>query len=152
VGENLPFCALRFLFDAGLDGRGFESQQKLGIFLFTTASRPTPVPTHPTIQWVPGTLSLEDKPTGVVKLTTNLHLVPRSRMRGDITPLPQYASIAWCSVKLLGACSFRGSLSAVRGSWVKRKVDDLSHSNGNLSSGGDLCGHDTQQIHDTVRW
>jgi hypothetical protein len=25
-----------------------------------------------------------------VKLTTHLHLLPRSRMRGAITPLPQY--------------------------------------------------------------
>jgi hypothetical protein len=29
---------------------------------------------------------------------THLHLVPRSRMRGFIHQLPQYASMAWCSV------------------------------------------------------
>jgi hypothetical protein len=34
-----------------------------------------------------------------VKLTTHLHLVPRSRMSGVIPPLPQYASMVWCSVK-----------------------------------------------------
>jgi hypothetical protein len=34
-----------------------------------------------------------------VKLTTHLHLELRSRMRGAIPPLPQYASMAWCSVK-----------------------------------------------------
>jgi hypothetical protein len=34
-----------------------------------------------------------------VKLTTHLHLVPRSRMIGAIPPLPQYAFMAWCSVK-----------------------------------------------------
>jgi hypothetical protein len=34
-----------------------------------------------------------------VKLTTHLHLVPRSRMRGAIRPLPQYAFMACCSVK-----------------------------------------------------
>jgi hypothetical protein len=33
------------------------------------------------------------------KLTTHLHLVPRSRMRGAITPLPQQAFMALCSVK-----------------------------------------------------
>jgi hypothetical protein len=33
------------------------------------------------------------------KLTTHLHLVPRSRMRGGISPLSQYAFMAWCSVK-----------------------------------------------------
>jgi hypothetical protein len=34
-----------------------------------------------------------------VKMATHLHLVPRSRMRGYIPPLPQYAFMAWCSVK-----------------------------------------------------
>jgi hypothetical protein len=29
----------------------------LGIFLFTTTSRPSLEPTHPPIKWVPGTLS-----------------------------------------------------------------------------------------------
>jgi hypothetical protein len=34
-----------------------------------------------------------------VKLTTQLHLVPRSRIHGAIPPLPQYAFMAWCSVR-----------------------------------------------------
>jgi hypothetical protein len=34
-----------------------------------------------------------------VKLTTNIHLVLRSRIRGAIPPLHQYALMAWCSVK-----------------------------------------------------
>jgi hypothetical protein len=29
----------------------------------------------------------------------SLHLVPRSRMRGAIPPLPQYVFMAWCLVK-----------------------------------------------------
>jgi hypothetical protein len=37
---------------------GFDSQQRLGIFLFTTASRIALEPTQPPIQWVPGALSL----------------------------------------------------------------------------------------------
>jgi hypothetical protein len=39
---------------ARLDDRGFESRQGLGIFLFTTASRPVLGPTQHPIQWVPG--------------------------------------------------------------------------------------------------
>jgi hypothetical protein len=34
-----------------------------------------------------------------VKLTTHLPLVPRSRIRGAIPSLPQYAFMGWCSVK-----------------------------------------------------
>jgi hypothetical protein len=34
-----------------------------------------------------------------VKLTTHLHLVPRSRVGGAIPPLPQYIFMAWCLVK-----------------------------------------------------
>jgi hypothetical protein len=39
------------------------------------------------------------KAAGGVKLTTYLHVVPRSRMRGAISPLTQYAFMAWCLVK-----------------------------------------------------
>jgi hypothetical protein len=42
-----------------LDDRGFESRQGLGIFLFTSASRPVLGPTQPPIQWLPGALFLE---------------------------------------------------------------------------------------------
>jgi len=42
----------------GLDDREFESRQGLGIFLFSTASRPALEPTHPPIQWVTGAVSL----------------------------------------------------------------------------------------------
>jgi len=39
----------------------FDSQQGLGIFLFTTASSTALGPTQSPIQWVPGTLSLGSK-------------------------------------------------------------------------------------------
>jgi hypothetical protein len=42
----------------GLDDRGFESRQGLGIFLFTTASRAALEPTQPPIQRVSGALSV----------------------------------------------------------------------------------------------
>jgi hypothetical protein len=45
-------------YSAGLDDRGFDSRQGLGISLFTTASRPALGPAQPPIQWVPGALSL----------------------------------------------------------------------------------------------
>jgi hypothetical protein len=43
---------------------GFDSRRRLGIFLFTTASRTALGPTQPPIQWVPGTLSLGVKRPG----------------------------------------------------------------------------------------
>jgi hypothetical protein len=48
----------------GLDDRGFESWQGLGIFMFTTASRPALGPTQSPIQRVPGALSLEVRLSG----------------------------------------------------------------------------------------
>jgi hypothetical protein len=40
---------------------GFDSQQGLGIFLFTTVSRMALESTQPPMQWVTGNLSLEVK-------------------------------------------------------------------------------------------
>jgi hypothetical protein len=54
TGPTLPFIELVY----GLHDQGFDSQQGLGIFLFTTASRPVLGPTQPPIQWVPAALSL----------------------------------------------------------------------------------------------
>jgi hypothetical protein len=49
------------------------------IFLFSVASRPPLEPTQLTIQWVP-ILHPRKESGRSVKLTTHLHLVPRSRM------------------------------------------------------------------------
>jgi hypothetical protein len=40
------------------DNRGFENREGLGMFPFTTVSRPALGPTQPPIQWVPEPLSL----------------------------------------------------------------------------------------------
>jgi hypothetical protein len=48
----------------GLDDRRFQSRQRLGIFLFTTASRPAVRPTQPPSQWVTVALFLGVKRPG----------------------------------------------------------------------------------------
>jgi hypothetical protein len=70
-----------------VDDRWFESREGLGIFLFTTPSRPALEPTQPPTPWVPGALSLGFKRPG----READHSPPPSadvKMRGDITPLP----------------------------------------------------------------
>jgi hypothetical protein len=77
---------------------GFESRQGLGIFLFTTASRQALGPTQPPIQWVPGALSLGVKRPG----READHSPPSSaevKNAWSYTSTPQYAFMAWCSVK-----------------------------------------------------
>jgi hypothetical protein len=80
----------------GLDDRRFESRQGLGIFLFTTASRPALRPTQPPIQCTSGALSLRLK-----RLRHEADQSPphRTRMRGAIPSLPLYVFMAWCLVK-----------------------------------------------------
>jgi hypothetical protein len=51
--EYLSGIALRY----GLDDRGLEYRKGLGIFLFTTMSRPAVGPTQPPVRWVPQALS-----------------------------------------------------------------------------------------------
>jgi hypothetical protein len=79
----------------------FDSRQGPWFYLLTTASRPALGPTQSPIQWVLGALSWGQGGRGV-KLATHLYLVLRSRMLGATPPLPQYASMAWCSVKAQG--------------------------------------------------
>jgi hypothetical protein len=71
----------------------FESRQELGIFLFTTASRPAVGPTQPPIHLVPGALSVGVKQPSH-EADHSPHPVPRSRMHEATPPLPQYAFMA----------------------------------------------------------
>jgi hypothetical protein len=45
---------------------------------------------------------LGGKSAGGVKMTTHLHLVPRSGIGGAIPLILQYAFMAWCSIKAQG--------------------------------------------------
>jgi hypothetical protein len=93
----LNFCGL----DYGLDDQGFESRQKLGIFLYTTLSRPALGPTQPSIKSVPGALSLGLKRPG----REGDHPSPFSaevKYAWSYTSTPQYAFMAWRSVETQG--------------------------------------------------
>jgi hypothetical protein len=71
------------------EGRsGFDSRQGQGLYFFATAPRPNLGPTQPPNQWV------QVVPSPEVKLTTQIHVVPRLRMHGAILPLPHTSP--WC--------------------------------------------------------
>jgi hypothetical protein len=81
-----------------LNDWGFESQYGLGIFLLTTLFRLASGPTQPPVQWVPGVLSLGVRWVG----READHSLPSSaevKNAWSYTSPPQYASMAWCSVK-----------------------------------------------------
>jgi hypothetical protein len=65
----------------------FDSRRGLGSFLFTTTSRPALGPTQPPIQGVTRAVSLGFSGRGV-KLTTHLHLLPRSNNEWSYTSTP----------------------------------------------------------------
>jgi hypothetical protein len=77
---------------------GFDSRRRLGIFLFTTASRTALGPTQPPLQWVPGALSL-----GVKRPEREGdHSPPSSaevKNSWSYTSTPQYVFMEWCLVK-----------------------------------------------------
>jgi hypothetical protein len=85
----------------GLDDWWFGSWQKLGIFLFTTVSRPTLGPIQPPIQWVPGALSF-----GVKVLVREADNSPPSSVEvknaWSYASTPQFAFMESCSVKVQG--------------------------------------------------
>jgi hypothetical protein len=75
----------------------FDSQQGLGIFLFTTASRTPLGPTKPPIQWIPGALSLGVKRPGrEADHSPSYSAEVKEYLELYLTP--QYAFVALCSV------------------------------------------------------
>jgi hypothetical protein len=77
---------------------GFDSQQDLGIILFSNASRPALGPTQPSIQWVPGPVSSGVKRPGL----DADYLHPSSAVVKNAwryTSAPQYVFMTWCLVK-----------------------------------------------------
>jgi hypothetical protein len=72
-----------------------------GIFLFSTVSKPALGLSQPPIQWVPGDLSL-----GVKRSGREVHHSPTSsaefKNAWSCTSAPQYAFMAWCTVKAQG--------------------------------------------------
>jgi hypothetical protein len=78
--------------------RGFESRQGLGIFLFTTVSRPDLGPTQPHIQWITGALSL-----GLKRLGSEADHSPPSRT--EVKNAWSYTP-SWCSAQLKHRVNF----------------------------------------------
>jgi hypothetical protein len=81
---------------------GVRDRQELGIFLFTTVSRPALGPNQP-LQWVSGVLFLGVKRP--VPESDHFHLVRRSRMRGATPPFSNTSFMARYSVKAKGKLS-----------------------------------------------
>jgi hypothetical protein len=87
----------------GLDDRGFgvlrfDFRRRLGIFLFTTASRMALRPTQPPIQWVPGALSLGVKRPGR-EADNSPPFSAEVKNAWSYTSTPQYVFMTWCLVK-----------------------------------------------------
>jgi hypothetical protein len=76
-------------------------------------------PTQPPIQWEPGVHSLGEI-SQVIKLTSHLHLVLRSRMSGAIHPLPSFPS--WH-----GAQMGRSTGTTLLHSLCEHNKHDLAH-------------------------
>ena len=79
---------------------GFISQQGKEIFLFSEPSSPALGPTQLPTQWVPVFIMSEYSSWGM-KVTTQLHLVPRSVMNGPVPLLPPHTFMACTGTTLV---------------------------------------------------
>jgi hypothetical protein len=101
--HTLSYCLLLsgIALGYGLDDRGFESRQRLGIFLFTSASRPALGPTQPPIRWVTVASSLGVKRPGR-KADHSPPPSAEAKNAWSYTSTLSYPFMAWCSVKAQG--------------------------------------------------
>jgi len=80
----------------GLYDQDFESRRRLGIFFFTTVSRPAVGPTQPPIQWVTEYLSLGVKQPGHEGDHSPLSSA-EVKNAWSYTFTSQHAFMVWCS-------------------------------------------------------
>jgi len=92
-GRNRWFTGLTTGWTIGV--REFDSRRELGIFLFSTASRPALGPTQPPFQWTPAALS-----PGVKQL---------EREAAHPPPFSAVIKIAWSYSSTHNASSWRGA-------------------------------------------
>ena len=98
------------------EGSWFDSQQEQEIFFCDSPDRLWGS-TQPPVVWVPGGLLPEVK-----RLNVYLHLLPRSRNAWSSTSTPQYAFIAWCSIKCFTFTSIILRFTNFMRFWVVKAV------------------------------
>jgi hypothetical protein len=91
--------------DYGLNVRGSIAARGRDSFSSAPRSRPALGPTQPTIQWIAGDFTPGWSGRGF-KLTTHLHLLPRSRMRGAAPPFRHTSS--WRGAQLSSGDLYSG--------------------------------------------
>jgi hypothetical protein len=82
AGSSVSIVSGYELDDRAIEVRSLAEEKG---FSLASVSRPALGPTQPPVQWVPGVLSPGQKRGRVVTLTTQLHIVPRSRMSRSYT-------------------------------------------------------------------
>jgi hypothetical protein len=104
VQKSEPGSSVSIVSGYGLDNRGSIPGRGRRIFPLTSMSRPSLGPTQPPVQWIPGVLSPGLNRGRGVTLTTQPHLVPKSRMSRSYTSSPPSAFVACSGTALTFRC------------------------------------------------